>query len=282
MSERTLPYVLLLPSALFLIVLFLWPLAEAFLVAFTDGSGGWSFANFREMADDIYFSDALENTLWLVVIVVPLQLAFALALAMLLRNLQRGRDVYLYIWTIPLGISDLAAGIVWLALLSERGYLNTILLSLGVIDGPELWLSYEAPTAMFVAVVIAEMWRATAIVLVIIVAGMQLVPKEYNEAAEVFGANAWQRFVKITLPTIKPSIQTALILRTILAFEVFAVVVALAGRDLPVLVGEAYFWQFQYQDSGVASAYAVLILLFSVLATLFYLRVLRVREETLA
>ena len=58
--------------------------------------------------------------------------------------------------------------------------------------------------------------------------------------------------------------------------------VALAGRDLPLLVGEAYFWQFQYQDSGVASAYAVLILLFSVLATLFYMRVLRVREETLA
>ena len=135
---------------------------------------------------------------------------------------------------------------------------------------------------MFVTVVIAEMWRATAIVLVIIVAGMQLVPKEYNEAAEIFGANAWQRFYKVTLPAIKPSIQTALILRTILAFEVFAVVVALAGRDLPVLVGEAYFWQFEYQNSGVASAYAVLILGFSVAATLFYLRVLRVREETVA
>lgn len=282
MTERTLPYVLLLPSALFLVVLFLWPLAEAFVVAFTDAGGGWSFDNFRTMADDIYFADALTNTLLLVIVVVPLQLAFALALAMMLRNLDRGRDLYLYIWTIPLGISDLAAGIVWLALLSESGYVNTVLAGLGLIEGPELWLSYESPTAMFVAVIIAEMWRATAIVLVIIVAGMQLVPKEYNEAAEIFGANAWQRFYKVTLPAIKPSIQTALILRTILAFEVFAVVVALAGRDLPVLVGEAYFWQFEYQDSGVASAYAVLILLFSVAATLFYLRVLRVREETLA
>ena len=58
-------------------------------------------------------------------------------------------------------------------------------------------------------------------------------------------------------------------------------VVALSGRDLPVLVGEAYFWQFEYQNSGVASAYAVLILLFSIGATLFYLRVLRVHEEAL-
>lgn len=282
MNERTLPYVLLAPSALFLIALFLWPLTEAFVVAFTDSSGAWSFGNFREMAADIYFTDALVNTLWLVVLIVPLQLGFALALAMMLRNLEKGRDIYLYIWTIPLGISDLAAGIVWLALLSETGYVNTVLAGLGIIDGPVLWLSYESPTALFVAVIIAEMWRATAIILVIIVAGMQLVPKEYNEAAEVFGANAWQRFYKVTLPAIKPSIQTALILRTILAFEVFAVVVALAGRDLPVLVGEAYFWQFEYQNSGVASAYAVLILGFSVAATLFYLRVLRVREETVA
>ena len=282
MNERALPYLLLLPSTLFLAALFLWPLTEAFVVAFTGPGGQWSFENFETMTDDIYFTDALFNTLWLVVIVVPLQIAFALGLAMLLRNLRTGRDIYLYIWTIPLGISDLAAGLVWLALLSESGYVNTVLAGIGLIDGPTLWLSYESTTAMFVAVIIAEIWRATAIVLVIIVAGMQLVPKEYNEAAEIFGANAWQRFYKVTLPAIKPSIQTALILRTILAFEVFAVVVALAGRDLPVLVGEAYFWQFEYQDSGVASAYAVLILLFSVLATLFYLRVLRVREETLA
>ncbi len=111
---------------------------------------------------------------------------------------------------------------------------------------------------------------------------MQLIPKEYGEAAEVFGATAWQRFLKVTLPALKPSLQTALILRTILAFEVFAVVVALGGRNLPVLVGEAYAWQNDYQKSGVASAYAVLILAISLAVTFFYLRVLRVREETLA
>jgi multiple sugar transport system permease protein len=111
---------------------------------------------------------------------------------------------------------------------------------------------------------------------------MQLIPKEYGEAAEVFGANAWQRFWRVTLPALKPSIQTALILRTILAFEVFAVVVALGGRNLPVLVGEAYAWQSDYQDPGVAAAYAVVILAVSLLATWIYLRVLRVRQETLA
>jgi multiple sugar transport system permease protein len=131
-------------------------------------------------------------------------------------------------------------------------------------------------------VIVAEIWRATAIVLVILVAGVQLIPKEYNEAAEVFGAGRWQRFFKVTLPLLKPSLQSALILRTVLAFEVFAVVYALAGRDLPVLVGEAYNWQAQYQNTHVASAYALFILFVSIASTVIYLRVLRVRKETLA
>ncbi len=280
-NERRLAYLLLAPSALFLALLFVWPLAEAFMVAFSDAGGHWSLANFREMADDLNFGDAVRNTLLLVLAIVPLQLALALGLSTLLGSLSRGRDVFLYIWTIPLGISDLAAGIVWLAILSERGYLNSMLTAMGVLDGPVLWLSYETPVALFLAVVVAELWRATAIMLVILVAGMQLIPKEYYEAAEVFGAGALQRFRRITLPLLKPSIQTALILRTILAFEVFAVVMALAGRDLPVLAGEAFAWQYEYQDAGVASAYAVLILVISLAATWLYLRLLRVREESL-
>ena len=102
---------LLAPSALFMLVLFVWPLAEAISIAFTDESGVWSLQNFRAMADDLNFTDAARNTVLLVAVVVPLQLALALALAVLLGNLHRGRDIHLYVWTIPLGISDLAAGI---------------------------------------------------------------------------------------------------------------------------------------------------------------------------
>ena len=153
---------------------------------------------------------------------------------------------------------------------------------MGFISGPTSWLSYQNPAALFVCVIIAEIWRATAIVLVILVAGVQLIPKEYNEAAEVFGASPWKRFMKITLPLLKPSLQSALILRTVLAFEVFAVVYALAGRNLPVLVGEAYNWQGAYQNTNVASAYALFILVVSIASTLVYLKVLKVKRETLS
>lgn len=281
-NQQRLPYLLIAPSVAFLALLFLWPLAETVLMAFVTPEGRTTTEYLRKMAGDLNFGLALRNTLILVAIIVPLQVAIALGLAMMLQNVERGRMTHLYIWTIPLGISDLAAGIVWLAILTDRGYLNSALNLLGVLDGPTTWLSIRTPIALFVCVIVAEIWRATAIVLVILVAGVQLIPKEYNEAAEVFGAGPWKRFFKITLPLLKPSLQSALILRTVLAFEVFAVVYALAGRDLPVLVGEAYNWQAQYQNTHVASAYALFILFVSIASTVIYLWALRVRKETLA
>lgn len=281
MKQSRLPYWLIAPSAIFLIVLFVWPLLETGLMAFRSPQGPWTDAYVLKMWGDLNFSRAMKNTLMLVAVVVPLQMVLALAMAMMLQNMQRGRMGFLYVWTIPLGISDLAAGLAWLAIFTDRGYLNSLLGMLGV-SGPVSWLSYENPMLLFACVVIAEIWRATSIVLVILVAGVQLIPKEYNEAAEVFGAGPWTRFRRITLPLIKPSLQTALILRTVMAFEVFAVVYALSGRDFPVLVGEAYNWQGPFQNTHVASAYALLILLVSMACTLFYLRALRVRRETLA
>ena len=277
-SGRHVPYLLIAPSLIFLTVLFLVPLGQTIALAF-QADGGWSPANFSRMANDLNFSDAVANTFKIVVIVVPLQLCLALGMSMMLRHVQRGRDIVLWIWSIPLGISDLAAGLVWLAILTDRGYLNTVLNGLGLIKGPESWLSYETPVALFAAIVVAEAWRATAIVLVILVAGVQLVPKEYGEAADVFGATPWQRFTRIMLPLLKPSIQTALILRTVLAFEMFAIVLSLGGRNFPVLVSEAFNWQYNNQDFGVAAAYAVVVMAVSLAATMVYIRVLRTPAE---
>jgi multiple sugar transport system permease protein len=235
--------------------------------------------NFQTMAQDWRFWPALTNTLALALVIVPIQVVLALAMASLVTNMNAGRDIVLYILTIPLGISDLAAGIIWLAILEQNGFLTTALNALGIVSGPQILLSYQSLPALFAAVVVAEVWRATAIVLVILVAGMGLIPKEYYEAAEVFGAGAWKRFVRITLPLLRPSLQTALILRTILAFEIFGVVAALAGTNLAILMGETYKWQFDFQDRKVASAYAMVILGISIAFTLLFLWLLRDRTE---
>ena len=274
MNARVIPYLLIAPSLAFLAILFFVPLVQTVALAFQAG-GIWSTENFSRMTGDLNFADAVVNTFELVIIVVPLQLLLALAMAMMLQHLRGGRDIVLWIWSIPLGISDLAAGLVWLAILTDKGYLNTILVRLGVLSGPQSWLSYETPATLLAAIVVAELWRATAIVLVILVAGVQLIPKEYGEAADVFGATPWQRFTRVTLPLLKPSIQTALILRTVLAFEMFAIVLSIGGRNFPVLVSEAFNWQYNQQDFGVAAAYAVIVMGVSLAATFIYLWALR-------
>jgi multiple sugar transport system permease protein len=274
------PYALIAPSVLFLAALFLWPLVQTIWLSFSGGDGV-SLANYERMAGDLNFSLAIRNTFLLTVVVVPIQIALALGMAVMVSKLEKGRDLALWVLTIPLGISDLAAGLAWLSLLQNSGYLNSALYGLGLIPGPMGWLSQETPVTLFLGIVLAEVWRATAIVLVILIAGLQLIPKEFAEAAEVFGAKPWTRFRRITLPLLKPSLQSALILRTVLAFEVFAVVYALGGRNFPVLVGEAYTWQNDNQNYGVAAAYAVLIMVISLAATAVYLRLLRVNPEQL-
>ncbi len=275
-----LPYALIAPSVAFLCALFLVPLVQTIWLSLSAGDGV-SLANYERMAGDLNFGLAVRNTFLLTAVVVPLQVVLALVMAVMVSKLERGRELVLWVLTIPLGISDLAAGLAWLSILQNSGYLNSALYGLGVISGQMSWLSQETPWTLFVAIVVAELWRATAIVLVILIAGLQLIPKEFSEAAEIFGAKPWTRFRKITLPLLKPSLQSALILRTVLAFEVFAVVYALGGRNFPVLAGEAYTWQNENQNYGVAAGYAVLIMVISLAATAVYLKLLRVRPEQL-
>ncbi|MYK30783.1 MAG: sugar ABC transporter permease [Boseongicola sp. SB0670_bin_30] len=275
MNARLLPYVLILPVTLFLCLFFLYPFLLVSQQAFSTGAG-FTLDNFREVTSYWKFPITMRNTLLLAAAVVPIQLALALLMATMVNRMQKGRDLVLYVWTIPLGISDLAAGIIWLAIFEQSGFLNSMMSGLGLVEKPVNLLTFQNPGIVFIAIMLAEIWRATAIMLVILVAGIGLIPKEYYEAAEVFGASPWKRFLRITLPLLRPSLQTALILRVILAFEIFAVVAALSGTLFPVLMGETYAYQFDLLNSGAAAAMALIILAISIAFTLIILRVLRV------
>ncbi len=275
------PYLLLAPTLIFLAVFFAWPMVESLLLAFEGANGAWSVEPIQRMTSDLAFWEAIRNTLLLTAIVVPAQVILALTMSLLLMSGLRGAGLFLYAWAVPLAISDLAAGLVWLSIFTDRGYLNSAIVGLGLSETGFSFLSYEHPVSLFLAVALAETWRATSLVMVILLAGLQVIPKDYGEAAEVFGAGPWARFTKVTLPLLRPSLQVALIIRTILAFQAFAVVLALAGRNLPVLAGEAYRWYGDLRNPNVAAAYALLIMLFSLVNTGIYLRALRVRDEQL-
>jgi multiple sugar transport system permease protein len=276
--ESALPYLLLLPSLLFLVIFFAWPMVQALILSVRTPDGVWTTQYLERMGRDVNFTDALRNTFLIILMAVPLQFVLAITMGLLIQAKLKGSSLFLYLWTIPLAVSDLAAGLVWLAIFSDRGFLNSVLRTTGIMPIAFSWLSFENYGTLLMAVVIAELWRATSIVMVIVVAGLQLIPDDYLEAAEVFGATRWQRIWHVMLPMIRPSLQVALILRTILAFQVFAVVIALAGRAMPVLASEAYA-RYGELNPNSAAAYALLILIFSLLTTGLYLRALRTSEE---
>lgn len=274
------PYLLILPTLAFLGVFFIYPMVQAIWLGVTDPqSGAFTWQHFRRMSGDLYFRQAIRYTLTITLLAVPLQVTLGLAVALLVNTRFRGHSMFLYLTALPIGISDLAAGLIWLSIFTERGYLNAVLQRFGVVESPLVFLSIERPDWLLAAIVLTEVWRATAIVMVILLAGLQLIPKDYAETASVFGAGRWQTLRYVIFPLLRPSLQTALIIRTILAFQLFGTVVTLAGRQIPVLAGEAYFWYSLYRSPNVASGYAVLILLFSGTITWLYLRLLRIREE---
>jgi multiple sugar transport system permease protein len=278
-GKRIAPYWLILPSILFLLIFFAYPMLEAFSLSFRDQAGNWGLDTIHTMIADVAFWPALRTTLILTAIIIPVQFFLALIMALVVQAKIKGANFFLYVYSIPLAISELAAGIVWFAIFTDRGYINTWLTQIGILSKPFIFLSYQNTGWLVFTVLMAEVWRSTAIVMVILVSGLQSIPKEYLEAADVFGASLWQKVRRLILPLLRPSIQVALILRTIFSFQVFAVVMALAGRGMTLLAAESYRWYIDYQNENVAAAYAVLILLLSIISSVIYLVTLRTKPE---
>jgi multiple sugar transport system permease protein len=274
-----LPYWLTLPALGYLALFLAWPTIQAFKLAFESKTGGVSLAAFRGMVDDADFSRSLRFTLLFVVIIIPIQFALALAMALLLNGAVKGRTLFLFVFAVPLGVSDLTAGLVWSSIFTQNGYLNTVLQHLGIIHQPFIWIDPSKPNRLLGEVVAAELWRSTALVTIILLAGLQSVPKEYTEAAEIFGAGFFQRLRRVILPMLIPSLQVALLLRIIFAFEMFATVVAITGTGSTTLAVQTYRWQQTYLDEHIAAAYATLIVALSLVAGLLVVRFVRLKRE---
>lgn len=275
-TEKILPYLLVLPTVLYLFVFLFNPFLNIFKLAFFNEEG-FTFGYFSSMFQDPRFIDALKYTVLFTITIVPFQLITALLIAIFINTGFRGSKLLLYICALPLAISDLATGLIFLSIFTEYGFLNSILYFMRIINNPIYFLSYENITSVFLSIFIAEHWRATAIVLLILLAGLQMVKKDYLEAAELFGAGFFKKLFYVIIPLLKPSIQSALIIRTIFAFQMFAVVLALSGEIIPVFAGESYFWYYVYRNPNIASAYAILIIIFSLLMTVLYIRLFKIK-----
>jgi multiple sugar transport system permease protein len=260
---------LLLPTIAYLVVFIFYPLVETCVLAFSNPSG--PFENFRRIITSGEFWKTLRNTLVITGIVVPLQLVLGLALALFVNTRFKGYLFILYIIAIPLALSDVSAALMSYSIFASTGFLNKLLMALGWIERPLYFFGFRFQDRSFWVIVITEIWRATPLVFIILLAGLQAVNKEYLEAANVFGFSPWQKLRKVVLPILRPSILSALLIRTIFAFQVFGVVWILAGRDIPILAGEAYYWQTVVYNSNVSSAYGLIIAVVTILISWAYI-----------
>jgi len=274
------PFLLLLPTLAYLVLFLGYPLVQTFILAFTSDKG--ALGNFQQLISTGEFWKTLKNTLLITGVVVPLQLALALLLALFVNMRFKGYTIVLYIISIPLALSDVSAALMSYSIFAPMGYLNKFLLNLGFIQQPIYFFGFMFKVREFWVIVLTEIWRATPLVFVIILAGLQAVNKEYLEAADIFGFSAWQKFRKIILPILKPSILSALLIRTLFAFQIFGVVWLLAGRDIPILAGEAFYWQTEVNNAHMASAYALIIALVSLIISWAYITFLKPTQGSTA
>ena len=273
------PLLLLTPALAYLGLFIAYPIVDSFATAFFyKGYFSLESVEYLLYSPLSKFWEALKYTLVLAALVVPIETTLALIATLVLLQPFKGRDTAVYILTIPIAISDVAAGLIWYSMLTSKGFINKVLLGLGLIDSPIVFFGYEYRDRALLAIVMAEVWRSMALVFIIIFAGAQLIHKELFEAAEVFGASFWVKLRHVLFPLIKPSIQAALIIRTLFAFQVFAVVWVLAGRDVPVLAGEAYYTLVELYRFDVAALYALVIAALSMSTGILYLRFLRARH----
>jgi multiple sugar transport system permease protein len=271
--ESLVPFLLILPTLVYLVVFIGYPIVGTFQLSFTSDKG-W-LGNFKYVFSSKDFQNAFLNTLILGAVVIPIQFVLAILFALLVNKKWRGYRTLLYIIAAPLALSDVTAALISYSIFAPNGYLNKILLSLNWIERPLYFFGYMFKSREFLVIVLTEVWRATPLVFVILLAGLQSINAEYLEAADVFGFSSWKKFFKITLPLLKPSIVSALLIRTLFAFQIFGVVWLLAGRDIPVLAGETFYWYVLRNNRHVASTYALVIAVLTFIVGWFYIGTIR-------
>jgi len=225
--------------------------------------------NYRYLFGAQLFWTALYNTVYWVVFGVPLRLAMALLLALLMNRKLRGTPLFRTIFYVPSVVSGVALAMLWVWLFDPSvGLINTFLRMLGAAN-PPLWLGSEQWSKP--ALIIMSLWGVGG-TMVIFLAGLQDIPEQLYEAAEIDGAGAWHKFRTITIPLLTPSIFFNLIMGIINSFQVFtqAYVMTRGGPLYSTYFYVLYIYDegFQYMHMGYASALAWILLLIILTLTL--------------
>ncbi len=275
--KKVIPYILIAPTVIYYVIFWIRPVLTSIIQSFTPEIGtGFTVENYSRIFNDPVFWQAVVNTGIFVIISVTLEFVVAFGLALIINKKFKGSSLLLAIALIPMALPPVAVGAMWSSGFATYGWFNSLLMSMGLIgEGEKILFLAGNDFQSLMLIIIIDAWQVIPFMMTILLAGLQGIPNESIEAGYVFGGTRLKVLRKITMPMLKPSIQTALILRIISAIQVWLIIVLIFGfRRIPVLLEEVVFFQEQVQNEyKLALAYSVIVALVVSIVAVLYLKV---------
>lgn len=289
---------LLAPTLAALAVAAGWPLARTVWLSFTDATlsapadVAWiGLANYLEhdggqwygvLADPQWWH-AVRNTLVFAVVSVAIETLLGLAIALALNVPFRGRGLVRAAVLVPWAIPTVVSAKLWAWMLNDEfGIINHVLMALGVLSAPVAWVAN--PDLALLAVIAVDVWKTTPFMVLLILAGLQMLPQDCFEAARVDGVPPLKVFYRVTLPLLWPALAVAIAFRALDALRIFDLVYVLTANSTSTMSISVYARQqlIDFQDVGYGSAASTLVFLSVGLAAVAYLRLARLRSPEVA
>lgn len=278
LRERIVPYVLIAPVIIYYIFFWLYPVLDSVLNSFRSITGEYSLLNYRYIFTDPVFYRALLNTAFIVVVSVTLEFAMAFGIALLINTKFRGSGVFLFLAIIPMALPAVAVGAIWSSGFATYGWMNSLLIKIGFIEeAAKIPFLAATPFQSMLLIIVIDAWQVVPFMMIILLAGMQNLQEEMKEAGYIFGGTRLTVLRKITIPLLRSTITTAVILRIISAIQIWLIIVMLFGfQRLPVLLEELVYFVDVAQSEEffrIGLAYSVLVAFIVSVVAVIYLKV---------
>ncbi len=281
------PYLFLAPALLVIAVFVLYPIVAVVYYSFTDYSivtpPEWiGPRNYERLVQDPIFWQSLRHS-FAYLLVTPVLIFLCIILAIVVNRKLPGINVFRAMYYIPVISGSIAVGIAWRLMLDTNGLLNSMLLSLGVLQEPIQWLAepaYTLPIAMLLTI-----WMGLGYYMMIFLAGLQNISEELYDAARIDGCNAWQTHRHVSVPGLRPQITFVAVISSLAALQVFNEIYILTGGLGGILNSGVtmvfYLWRqaFRLHHAGMASAIAMVLLVITLAFSMMNIRILERRTE---
>jgi trehalose/maltose transport system permease protein len=281
LSERRLAAAMLSPSLIIILIVAAYPIGYAIWLSLHQysiihvGLSRWvGLDNYRDALKSGAFWSSVKITFIFTAISVTLELVIGMGMALLMHTAFRGRTLLRAVVLVPWAILTVGTAMMWRSIVQpDVGFLNQILKTLHLPGAHTVWLAQNG-YAMAV-MIFADVWKTAPFMALLLLAGLQVIPDDVQDAAKVDGATAWQRFTKVTLPLLRPAILVALIFRTLDALRIFDLpyVLTQGANGTTSLSLYAYQQLTQNRLIGPGSALAVLTFIIVMAVSFIYIRV---------